>query len=114
MRSRADGRPLRRAGDRSLLLRSDSEGRPARFPDTRNPTNVQGLGLNWCPSNVGFQRRAFALQAAGAWCAIGAGTSSTPEQINARHQEINAACDGLDALGARGGPPCQCPAGYRP
>ena len=89
-------------------------GPSCEIPGYPNPTNVQGLGLNWCPSNVGFQRRAFALQAAGAWCAIGAGTSSTPEQINARHQEINAACDGLDALGARGGRPCQCPAGYRP
>ena len=59
----------------------------------------------------------FALQAAGAWCAIAEGTSSSPEQVTARHQEINAACDALDALYALanpGGAACQCPAGYRP
>ena len=63
--------------------------------------------------DVGFST-GFALQAAGAWCAIAEGTSSTPAQICARRQEINAVCDTLDALGARGGPPCQCQAGYRP
>lgn len=61
------------------------------------------MGLNWCGPSVGFQRRAFALQAAGAWCAIAQGTSSSAEQVRARHQEINAACDALDALGAQGG-----------
>ena len=56
-----------------------------------------------------------ALQAAGAWCALDGGTSTTPEQISARHQEINAACDTLEALEALSdGPSCQCPAGYRP
>ena len=88
--------------------------RACEIPGYPSPANVRSLGLSWCGSGVDFQRRAFALQAAGAWCAIGAGTSSTPEQINARHQEINAACDGLDALGTRGGRPCQCPSGYRP
>ena len=52
--------------------------------------------------NVGFQRRAFALQAAGAWCAIDGGTSSAPDQSDARHQEINAACDTLDAFATAG------------
>ena len=45
------------------------------------------------------------------------GTSSSPAQVRARHEEINAGCDSLDALGALGGagaPPCRCPAGYRP
>ena len=93
---------------------SRSEARTCEISGYPTPANFQTLGLNWCSSTVGIQVRAFALQAAGAWCAIAEGTSSSPEQINARHQEINAACDALDALGARGGPPCQCPAGYRP
>ena len=92
-----------------------TSGPGCQIPGYPTPTNVQSLGLNWCESNVDFQKRAFALQAAGAWCAIDGGTSSTPEQIRARHQEINAACDTLDALEARlGGRPCRCPAGYRP
>ena len=89
-------------------------GPVCEIPGFPSPTNVQRLGLSWCASTVGFQRRAFALQAAGAWCAITEETSSSPQQVNARHREINAACDALDALGTRGGPSCNCPAGYRP
>ena len=89
-------------------------GPTCEIPGYPSPTDVQGLGLSWCGSNVGFQRRAFALQAAGAWCDIDIGSSSTAEQVRARHQEINAACDALDALAAGGGPSCRCPAGYRP
>ena len=90
------------------------QGPACEIPGYPTPANVQSLGLSWCGSSVGFQRRAFALQAAGAWCAIDGGTSSSPDQIGARHQEINAACDALDAFAAQGGPPCQCPDGYRP
>ena len=52
----------------------------------------------------------FALQAAGAECAIATGSSSTPEQIEARRREIRAACDRLAALGQGN---CQCPPGLR-
>ena len=90
------------------------QGPGCEIPDYPTPANVQSLGLNWCGPSVDFQRRAFALQAAGAWCAIDGGSSSTTEQISARHQEINAACDTLDAMQSSGIPPCQCPAGYRP
>ena len=76
-----------------------------------SPANVQTLGLAWCPASVSMQVRSFALQAAGAQCAMATGSSSTPEQINARRQEIKAACDRLAALGA---PNCQCPPGLRP
>ena len=89
-------------------------GPTCEIPGYPTPPDVQGLGLSWCESTVGFQRRAFALQAAGAWCDIDIGSSSTAEQVRARHQEINAACDALDALAAGGGPSCRCPAGYRP
>ena len=65
------------------------------------PGGVANLGFSWCPASVTLQVRSFALQAAGAQCAIATGSSSTPEQINARRQEINAACDRLAALGAR-------------
>ena len=93
---------------------SQRQGPGCEIPGYPTPANLQEVGLNWCSANVDFQRRVFALQAAGAWCAIAEGTSSTQEQIDTRHQEINAACDALDALGGRGGPPCQCPTGYRP
>ena len=93
---------------------SPSEARACEISGYPAPADFVTLGLNWCSSSVDIQLRAFALQAAGAWCAISEGTSSAPEQIVARHQEINAACDALDALGNRGGPPCRCPAGYRP
>jgi ankyrin repeat protein len=79
-----------------------SQGPACELPGFPTPANVQSLGLNWCGPNVGFQRRAFALQAAGAWCAIDIGSSSTAEQISARHQEINAACDTLDAMQSPG------------
>ena len=75
------------------------------------PGGAANVGLSWCPASVGIQVRALALQAAGAQCAIATGSSSTPEQINARRQEINAACDRLAALDVSN---CQCPAGLRP
>ena len=75
------------------------------------PGGVANLGFSWCPASVTLQVRSFALQAAGAQCAIATGSSSTPEQINARRQEIKAACDRLAALGVSN---CQCPASVRP
>ena len=75
---------------------------------------VANVGLAWCPASVDFQVRAFALQAAGANCAIATGSSSTSEQIQARRREIAAACGRLAALAARDGIPCRCPAGYGP
>ena len=77
------------------------------------PGGVANLGFSWCPASVTLQVRSFALQAAGAQCAMATGSSSTPEQINARRQEINAACDRLDALQSSDIPTCQCPAGLR-
>ena len=78
------------------------------------PGGVANVGLAWCPSSVDLQLRAFALQAAGAQCAIATGSSSTPEQIQARRREIAAACGRLATLAARDGIPCRCPAGYGP
>ena len=77
------------------------------------PGGVANLGFPWCSASVGIQHRSFALQAAGAQCAIATGSSSTPDQINARRQEINVACDRLDALQSPDIPTCQCPAGLR-
>ena len=85
---------------------------PARceIPGYPTPQNIQSIGVSWCRSNVGFQRRAFALQAAGSWCELLGGTPNA-----AAHREmIHTVCDRLDALAALGGPRCQCPAGYRP
>ena len=80
-------------------------------PGYPRPSNPQSLGLSWCPASVSFQLRVFALQAAGAQCAIATGSSPTPEQIQARHREIVAACGRLAALSARDGINCRCPAG---
>ena len=74
------------------------------------PGGVANLGFSWCPASVGMQVRAFALQAAGAQCAMATGSSSTPEQIEARRREIRAACDRLAALGQGN---CQCPPDLR-
>ena len=76
------------------------------YPDP--PGGVSNLGFSWCPASVGLQVRSFALQAAGAECAMATGSSSTPEQIEARRREIQAACDRLRALGQGN---CQCPPG---
>ena len=76
------------------------------IPGYPRPADVKNLGLSWCPATVDFQARVFALQAAGAQCAIATGSSSTPEQIQARRQEIQAACERLAALGVSD---CRCP-----
>ena len=72
------------------------------------PGGVANLGLAWCPASVSMQVRSFALQAAGAQCAMATGSSSTPEQINTRRQEIKAVCARLAALGVSN---CRCPQG---
>ena len=85
-------------------------GVPAcQIPNYPNPPGgVANLGFSWCPASIGMQVRAFALQAAGAQCAIATESSSTPEQIEARQREIKAACDRLASLGQGN---CQCPPG---
>ena len=72
------------------------------------PGGVMNLGLSWCPASIGLPVRSLALHAAGAHCALATGRSSTPEQIQARRQDIQAACDGLAALDIS---ICQCPPG---
>ncbi len=107
--------PVRQQPEVSSDAPPQRQGPGCEIPGYPTPANIQSLGVSWCGPGVDFQKRAYALQAAGAWCAIDIGSSSTPEQISARHQEINTACDTLDALQARlGGRPCQCPTGYRP
>ena len=89
-------------------------GWACQIPGYPRPANPQGVGLSWCPAGVDFQVRVFALVAAGAQCAIAMGNSSTPEQVQARHREIEANCEQLAALGVRtgGGFTCACPPGY--
>lgn len=91
-----------------------TQPRECEIPGYPSPNNVETLGLSWCGSNVGIQRRAFALQAAGAWCAIASGSSSSAEQVADRHREINAACERLDAMQSPDVAECKCPTGYRP
>ena len=84
-------------------------GGPCQVPGYPNPPGgVANLGFSWCPASVSLQVRSFALQAAGAECAIATGSSSTPEQIQARRREMRAACDQLASLGQGN---CQCPPG---
>ena len=85
-------------------------GQECEIPDYPNAENAAELGLPWCPSDVSLQVRAFALQAAGAQCAITTGSSSTPGQIQARRQEIRTACEILAGLGVSS---CQCPPGLQ-
>ena len=90
---------------------SEADSGPCQVPGyPKPPGGVLNLGFSWCPVSVGMQVRAFALQAAGAQCAIATGSSSTPEQIEARRREIQAACDRLAALGQGN---CQCPPDLR-
>ena len=81
-------------------------GGQCEIPGYPRPADVKNLGLSWCPATVDFQVRALALQVAGAQCAMATGSSSTPAQIQARRQEIQAACARLAALGVSN---CRCP-----
>ena len=105
-----DGDKVKGSSRRQSQPESTTAGRgPCQVPGYPNPPGgVANLGFSWCPASVGMQVRAFALQAAGAQCAIATGSSSTPEQIEARRREIRAACDWLAALGQGN---CQCPPG---
>ena len=97
----------RPAAPRSATDRNTTAAGPCFIPGYPSPPGgVANLGLPWCPATVGFQARAFALQAAGAQCAISTGSSATPEQIRVRRQEIQTACAYLAALGV---PNCRCP-----
>ncbi len=88
-----------------------ASGGPCQVPGYPNPPGgVSNLGFSWCPASVDLQVRAFALQASAAQCAIATGSSSMPEQIEARQREIRAACDRLAALGQGN---CQCPPDLR-
>jgi len=81
------------------------------FPD---PPDPESLGLPWCPASVGFQVRSFAIAAAGMQCAIATGSSSTPEQVEARNRETADLCARLDAVADRlGVADCRCPADWR-
>ena len=91
---------------------SAAGGGSCEIPGYPSPTGgVAVVGLAWCPASVSMQARAFALQAAGAKCALATGSSSTPEQIQARRREIAAACGRLATLGTSN---CLCPASYGP
>ena len=83
-----------------------ASGGQCEIPGYPRPADVKNLGLSWCPATVDFQVRSLALHAAGAQCAIAIGSSSTPEQIQARRQEIQAVCARLAALDV---PNCRCP-----
>lgn len=68
------------------------------IPGCLRPENVQNLVLSSWPATVDFQAQLFALQEAGAKCAIMTRSSSTLEQSLARRQEFQSACERLAAL----------------
>ena len=79
------------------------------------PGGGASLGLAWCPASVGFQVRAFALQAAGIQCSLAAVPDPPPEVVNEARSQISEVCNRLAALGPRlGVSNCRCPAGYGP
>ncbi len=92
-----------------VLLRAPGvAGQECEILNNPNAENVAELGLSWCPSDVSFQVRAFALQAARAQCAVTTSRPSTPEQIQARKQETRTACEILAGLDVSN---CRCPPG---
>ena len=76
--------PDRQQPDVSSNAPPQRQGPGCEVPGYPTPANIQSLGVSWCGPGVDFQKRAYALQAAGAWCAIDIGSSSTPDQISAR------------------------------
>ena len=91
-----------------LLSAPGVAGHECEVLNYSNSESVVELGLPWCPSDVSFQVRAFALQAARAQCAITTGRSSTPKQVQARDQEVRTACEILAGLDVSN---CRCPPG---
>ena len=56
---RSPARPQRQQGLGSVAPRAE-QGPACEIPGCPTPAAVQSLGLNWCGSDVGFERRAFA------------------------------------------------------
>ena len=83
--------------------------RQCEIPGYPTPRDVQSLGLNWCRSDVDFQVRVFALQAAGLSCDVLDGRLDR----SAAREPIQGLCDRLQYLEQMDGP-CRCPAGYVP
>ena len=103
------------AGSSDGTTSSNAGGGSCEIPGYPSPPGgVENRGLSWCPVSVSMQVRAFALQAAGAQCAIATGSSSTSEQIQARRREIKESCGRLAVWSARDGINCRCPAVYGP
>ena len=92
-----------------LLSAPAVAGGECEIPGYPEPKDIANLGLSWCPAAVNYQVRVFALQAAGAQCALATGSSSTPDQIQARRQEIETACERLASFRVSN---CQCPPGF--
>ena len=65
------------------------------FPDT---SDVDNLGLSWCPASVDIQRRAFALQAAAIQCSVSMVPDPTPEIISRAQSQITEVCRRLEGL----------------
>ena len=76
---------------------STSGGGPCQVPGYPNPPGgVSNLGFSWCPAKASACRFGrLPCRRLERECAIAMGSSSTPEQIEARRREIQAACDRL-------------------
>ena len=90
-----------------------ASARPCEIPDYPNadPDAVPGLGFSWCPAEVDFQVRSYAIAVAGSYCAKLAGELGKDWAA-----QIASLCEGLDNLEGRrseSGHQCACPADIR-
>ncbi len=89
-----------------------ASARPCKIPDypNANPDTVPSLGFSWCPAEVDFQVRSYAIAVAGSYCAKLAGEPGKDWAA-----QIESLCEGLDNLEGRisSGRHCACPADLR-
>ena len=89
-----------------------ASARPCEIPDYPNadPDAVPSLGFSWCPAEVDFQVRSYAIAVAGSYCAKLAGEPGKDWAA-----QIESLCEGLDNLEDRiaSGRHCACPADLR-
>lgn len=89
-----------------------ASARPCEIPDYPNadPDAVPGLSFSWCPAEVDFQVRSYAIAVAGSHCAKLAGEPGKDWAA-----QIESLCAGLDNLDDRlaSGSHCACPTDIR-
>ena len=106
----------RAAGEAARIAKEEiariASARPCEIPGYPNagPDAVPGLGFSWCPAEVDFQVRSYAIAVAGSYCAKLAGEPGKDWAA-----QITVLCEGLDDMDGRiaSGRDCACPADMR-